>query len=151
MHNYTGDHPLRCKVFQNKPVKERIEITKLNKACMACLEISHNIEDYSKGFKCTVIKGCGAKHNNLLHEEKPIAGSVNHFDDKDEQETILPTMASSLNAVKNVQSSNIVGWWQYSVIHNFYICIIISFKGKAGQIKNHYCRWRGQSDRFRDL
>ena len=93
IHNYTGDHPIwRCKIFQNKPVEERIELTKLNKACMACLEVGHNIEDCSKGFKCTV-SGCGAKHNRLLHEEKPIAGSVNHADDKDEQDsgsTILP-------------------------------------------------------------
>ena len=83
IHNYTGDHPIwRCKIFQNKPVAERIELAKSNKACMSCLEVGHSMDECTRDFKC-IVDGCGEKHNKWLHETEQVLGTSNHADDND--------------------------------------------------------------------
>ena len=63
-----GDHPIwRCKIFRNKPVEERIELVKTNKACYSCLEVSHTSSNCTRGFKCRE-RGCNQSHHQLLHE-----------------------------------------------------------------------------------
>ena len=70
LHKMNGDHPIwRCRLFQNKPVKERIQLVKENNACYRCLETGHTSTNCPRGFKCTE-ENCNQPHNRLLHETK---------------------------------------------------------------------------------
>ena len=66
LHKINGDHHIwRCRLFQNKPVKERIELVKENRACYACLKTGHTTASCTRGFRCTE-ENCGQPHNRLL-------------------------------------------------------------------------------------
>ena len=65
-------HPIWvCQAFKAKPVAERLELVKSNKACEACLEVkcpgSENPSLCKRKFKCT-LEGCNKLHNRLLHQ-----------------------------------------------------------------------------------
>ena len=65
-----GDHPIwRCRLFQSKPVEERIELVSSNNACFVCLETDHITANCPKKFTCTV-DNCNQRHNKLLHLQK---------------------------------------------------------------------------------
>ena len=71
IHKEGGEHPIwRCRVFQNKPVTERIALAIENKACRACLKVncpgSTESKKCSMGFICKA-EGCNEAHNSLLH------------------------------------------------------------------------------------
>ena len=69
VHKTNGEHPIWCcRLFQMKPLQERIELVKENKACYSCLEIGHTIATCQRNFKCTE-ENCGQRHNKLLHDE----------------------------------------------------------------------------------
>jgi len=62
------EHPIwKCRLFQSLSVKERIELTKSNNACLSCLELGHTSENCQRSFICPE-NGCTAAHNHLLHE-----------------------------------------------------------------------------------
>ena len=67
IHVEEGGHPIwRCREFQERPVAERIELTKLNRACFSCLQIGHTIDNCPRRFRCNK-DGCNQRHNSLLH------------------------------------------------------------------------------------
>ena len=88
IHKETGDHPIwRCRQFQSKPVADRIEMTKTNKACFSCLEVGHSIDNCTRGFGMCKENGCTLRHNRLLHDYQ-VEGISLHTDTNDS--TILP-------------------------------------------------------------
>ena len=73
-----GEHPIwRCREFQSRSIKERIQLAVSNKACQVCLlqncpGVAEPSECKSK-FKCRE-NGCGKIHNRLLHVEPEMQG-----------------------------------------------------------------------------
>ena len=67
LHNSVGDHPIwRCRLFQSKPVEERVNLVLQHGACVVCLEKGHQTAFCVKKFRCTV-DNCNERHNKLLH------------------------------------------------------------------------------------
>jgi hypothetical protein len=71
IHSESGAHPIwKCRVFQEKSIKERLEMVNQKKACHACLEVNcegaEKPENCRRKFKCQVA-GCTESHNVLLH------------------------------------------------------------------------------------
>ena len=65
-------HPIWvCQTFKAMPLNERVDLTKQNKACFACLEVKCPVANAAskckKKFKCPV-DGCKDTHNKLLHQ-----------------------------------------------------------------------------------
>ena len=90
LHKTNGEHPIwKCRLFLNKSVEERIELTKENNACFSCFEVGHITNVCSKGFRCPV-EGCNERHNRLLHENKRDNTKENPEFDITNKETVLP-------------------------------------------------------------
>ena len=71
IHKENGEHPIwRCRIFQAKNLKDRLELVNQKGACHACLELdcegAKKSENFKLQFKC-LIQGCGKSHNVLLH------------------------------------------------------------------------------------
>ena len=71
IHKEAGTHPIwRCRIFQEKTLGERLEMTNQQGACHACLEVdcegAKKPENCKRQFKCQ-IEGCSEFHNVLLH------------------------------------------------------------------------------------
>ena len=71
IHKDNGEHPIwRCRIFQAKSLKDRLELVNQKGACHACLEIdcegAKKPKDCKLQFKC-LVEGCGKFHNVLLH------------------------------------------------------------------------------------
>ena len=90
-----GDHPIwECRAFQRKPVQERQDLVKINKACKRCLLVecpggATSTGECCRDFIC-LVPGCGGEHNRLLHSKD---GKVLHAHEADacaSGDTILP-------------------------------------------------------------
>ena len=90
IHSTAGEHPIwKCRVFQNKPAKERMDLAKLHKACILCLDVGHDVENCTILFRCN-IANCKGKHNRLLHDAI-VAGDSHHAGGDNTDSTLLVT------------------------------------------------------------
>ena len=101
-----GGHSLfYCPTFEGYTVVQRKDYVMNQKLCLNCLKAHHVAKDCNSSFICRVTD-CSKKHNTLLHEERPVAPSMQqaphqsnaatHSDDEEDVECLLMTTKVTL-------------------------------------------------------